>query len=306
MIATLTVNPALDLSTHISGLVPEKKIRCTMPDYFPGGGGVNVSRALARLGKESLCLFTAGGPSGKRIENLLKEENIKIQPIETDVWTRENLTVRDDASGSQYRFTFPGSPLPESDIERIITSLKSIAPFPEYLVLSGSFPPDFRIEFLDEIKQLCDSNNSKLIIDTSGPFLAAAAKKGPFLLKPNYQELCEMAEIQSSELHDVQRIGQKVIQDYGIEILVVSLGANGASIISKSEYLHVHAPRVPVKSTVGAGDSLLAGVVFALDSGHTLKEVLKWGVACGTATTMNEGTGLFQLDQVEKVKSLIR
>jgi 6-phosphofructokinase 2 len=101
MIATLTVNPALDLSTHISGLVPEKKIRCTMPDYFPGGGGVNVSRALARLGKESLCLFTAGGPSGKRIENLLKEENIKIQPIETDVWTRENLTVRDDASGSQ-------------------------------------------------------------------------------------------------------------------------------------------------------------------------------------------------------------
>jgi 6-phosphofructokinase 2 len=115
-----------------------------------------------------------------------------------------------------------------------------------------------------------------------------------------------MAEIQSSELHDVQRIGQKVIQDYGIEILVVSVGANGASIISKSEYLHVHAPRVPVKSTVGAGDSLLSGVVFALDSGHTLKEVLKWGVACGTATTMNEGTGLFQLDQVEKVKSLIR
>jgi len=305
MIATLTINPALDLNTHISGLVPEKKLRCTAPDYFPGGGGINVSRALARLHQASMPIYVAGGPAGKIIGDLLVEEGISPQTIEVETWTRENITVKDDASGSQYRFTFPGIPLPKNDENKVLEFMKNIRPFPQFLVLSGSFAPDFSLEFIKKLKTICDLHKSKLIVDTSGPYLKEAVQASVYMIKPNYQELCELAEIKGEDLHDVQAIARKVIQEFGVETVLVSLGANGASMITKDEFYHVHAPKVPIKSTVGAGDSMLAGVLFALVNGKPLTEVLKWGVACGTATTMNEGTGLFKKDQVEKVLGLI-
>ena len=306
MIATLTINPALDTNTHVTGMVPEKKLRCTAPDYFAGGGGINVSRALARLHTSSLPLYASGGPAGKKIGELLENEKIKPQPIEVTTWTRDNLTVKDDASGNQFRFTFPGYPLTDADQTSIYSAIEFLSPFPKFLVLSGSFAPDFPLNFIEKLKDLCDRNLAKLIVDTSGPYLSEAVNAGVYLIKPNYQELCELAGIQCDDLHDIEPIARKVIKDSGVECMLISLGANGASWITKNEYYHIHAPKVPVKSTVGAGDSMLAGVVHALAKGYASKEVLKWGVACGTATTMNEGTGLFQFEQVETILRLIK
>jgi 6-phosphofructokinase 2 len=306
IILTLTINPALDVSTHISGMVPEKKLRCTAPDYFPGGGGVNVSRALNRLGLDNLAMFVSGGPAGELIAKLLKKENVTASPVEVETWTRENLTVLDDASGNQYRFTFPGLPLPAKDWEVVLKNMEKLSPFPEMVVMSGSFAPGFPLEFIGKVKAICDKYKAKLLIDTSGPYLQEAAKVGVYLIKPNYNELCYMAGVKPDQLLDVQVVARKVIEQGGCEVMVVSLGANGASLVTATEYVHIHAPKVPIKSTVGAGDSLLAGVAYALAKNLSWKEVLRWGVACGSATTMNEGTGLFQPEQVEQMRKLIR
>jgi len=212
----------------------------------------------------------------------------------------------DDSTGNQYRFTFPGLPLEPAESANLLSQLNKLSPFPDFLVVSGSFPPDFPIEFIGDLKRVCDEKGAKLILDTSGPFLAEAVKQKVYLLKPNYQELCDLAGIKSDDLHDVKGIAQGLIETSGVEILVVSLGANGATIVTSKESHHIHAPKVPVKSTVGAGDSMLAGLVYALSKGETLREALRWGVACGTATTMNEGTGLFQVDQVAQIRQLIR
>ncbi len=305
-VLTLTINPALDVSTHISGMVPEKKLRCTAPDYFPGGGGVNVSRALNRLGLDNRAMFVAGGPAGELIAKLLKEEGVNSSPINVVTWTRENLTVMDDASGNQYRFTFPGLPLLAEDWQIVLQSIEKLSPFPDMMVMSGSFAPGFPLDFIGKVKALCVKHGTKLLIDTSGPYLHEAAKVGVFLLKPNYNELCDLAGVNPDQLLDVQVVARKVIENGGCEVMVVSLGANGASLVTDTEYVHIHAPKVPIKSTVGAGDSLLAGVAFALANNLSWKEVLRWGVACGTATTMNEGTGLFQIEEVKHVRSLIR
>jgi len=306
MIATLTLNPALDKSTHISGLVPEKKLRCLSPEYFPGGGGINVSRALSRLGLDNQAIYVAGGPAGEMIGKLLTKEKISSLAIEVDEWTRENLVVKDDASGNQYRFTFPGLPMKENDQINVLSFISSLNPFPSILVMSGSFAPQFPLEFITRIQKLCANNHAKLVIDTSGPYLNEAAKSGVHLLKPNYHELCELAGIEGDEVFDLHKIGKRVLEKYPVEILVVSLGANGASIITKDEYHHEPAPKVPVKSTVGAGDSMVAGLVFALSKGKPLKDVLRYGVACGTATTMNDGTGLFKAEQVDRVLELMK
>jgi 6-phosphofructokinase 2 len=306
MILTLTINPALDVSTHISGMVPEKKLRCTAPDYFPGGGGVNVSRALSRLGCANEAMYVSGGPAGELIGKLLAEEGVNSKAVTVETWTRENLTVMDDASGNQYRFTFPGLPLPQQDWEMVLKSMKALSPFPDMVVMSGSFAPGFPIDFIAKVKNICEHQGARLVVDTSGPYLHETARVGVYLMKPNYNELCDLAGVKTDELVDVQSTARKLILHGACQVMVISLGPNGASLVTETDYVHIHAPKVPIRSTVGAGDSLLAGVVYALAHNKSWKDVLRWGVACGTATTMNEGTGLFQPEQVEHVRKLIR
>ena len=144
-IVTFTVNPALDKSAHFRGLVPEQKIRCEEPRYDAGGGGLNVSKAIARLDGDSLCVFTSGGPIGLMLEELVQKESIAFKAIKTKNWTRESFVAVDDNTNSQYRFGFPGSPISElekSDIVQTIQELK-----PKFMVLSGrlneGLPTDF-------------------------------------------------------------------------------------------------------------------------------------------------------------------
>lgn len=305
MILTLTLNPALDVSTRISALLPEKKLRCETPTYQPGGGGINVSRALTRLGTTNKAMYMAGGPTGQRITTLLAAEKVAVLPLEIEAWTREDITVVDNATGSQYRFNFPGLTLPSSSQMDVLNAITNRAPFPSYVVVSGSFPPGFPVGFLKKLKMICDDQGAKLVVDTSGPGLLAAAKAGVFLLKPNYSELCELAGIEKQKIVNVEKVARQVTDQYGVGMMVISLGAKGASILNEGRFYHIHAPHLPVKSTVGAGDSMLAGVLHGLTLGASTEEVLKWGVACGTATTMNEGTSLFKPQQVVKVKRLI-
>ena len=301
-IVTLTLNPTVDKSTSVDKIVPEHKLRCAMPKFEPGGGGINVSRALRRLGSESVAVFPAGGPIGLMLQHLLTEEGIAQQPIETVSWTRENFIVVDVSSNQQYRFGMPGRELSAAEQQRILEALKAISPRPEFLVISGSLPPGVELDFLLTIVRMANQAAIKVVVDTSGPALHGLVEAGGvYLIKPNLGELCKLVGATELDSACVAEAARELIGDGKSTLVVASMGPQGACLISHDLVDHVPAPAVKKRSTVGAGDSMVAGMVHALAAGRPLHEVVRMGVACGTAATMNPGTELFHKDDVDKL-----
>ena len=291
-IITVTVNPALDKSAHFRGLVAEQKIRCEQPRFDAGGGGINVSKAISRLGGASLAIFTAGGPMGEMIKNLVIDEGIDIDPISVASWTRESFVAVDDNTNSQYRFGFSGAAISSLEKEEIILKIKAIDT--ELLVLSGSINEGLPTNFYQQIAKIAKEKNIKVIVDTSGESLEKILQVGVYLIKPNVGELAKLVGVERLEMDEVNEAAKKIIDNGGAEIVVVSLGPQGAVLVTKNSYDYVAAPNVVKKSTVGAGDSMVGGMVWALSQNKNLQEVIRWGVACGSAATMNEGTQLFK------------
>ncbi|WP_264519874.1 1-phosphofructokinase family hexose kinase [Flavobacterium sp. N1994] len=298
-ITTLTINPSLDKSTHFTGLIPEQKIRCEKPQYDAGGGGINVSKAIAALDGNSLCIFTSGGSSGEMLEELIQNKDIETNVIRTKNWTRENFIAFDNETKAQYRFGFPGNELSEDEKKDIINTVKEIKT--DYLVISGSLNEGLPIDFYQQIAQTAKSSGIKVVVDTSGESLKKVLESGIYLVKPNIGELAKLIGVQRLEQNDIEKAAKTLINNGNAEIVVVSLGAEGALLVSKSQTEFVAAPKVEKKSTVGAGDSMVGGMVWALSQNKTLKEVIQWGVACGTAATMNEGTQLFKKEDALKL-----
>lgn len=298
-IITLTVNPAIDKSTKFSGLVAEQKIRCESPHFDAGGGGINVSKAIARLGGKSLAVFTAGGPSGELLQDLLKKESIDYQAIVTKNWTRENFIAVDVLTNSQYRFGMPGAAILPEEANEILKQIEALKP--EYLVASGSLSTGIGDDFYEKVAAISRKIGSKLIIDTSGEPLKMAIDEGVYLLKPNVSELAKLVGADTLEIDEVDEAAREIIAKGGCEIVVVSLGPQGAVLVTKDICELIPAPSVQKKSTVGAGDSMVGGMVWALSTGKTLQEMIRWGVACGSAATMNEGTQLFKKEDAKRL-----
>lgn len=298
-IITLTVNPALDKSAHFSGLVPEQKIRCEAPLYDAGGGGINVSKAISRLEGTSLAVLASGGPSGEIIKEILNKELIAFQAIETKNWTRESFVAVDDNTNSQYRFNFPGTAVTETEKNQIIQVVEGLES--KFLVVSGSLRDGLPVGFYQKMAQIAKKSNSKLIVDTAGEALEKVLETGAYLIKPNVGELAKLIGVDRLEMEEVNEAAKKIIAKGGAEIVVVSLGPQGAVLVTKDVYEYVPAPNVAKKSTVGAGDSMVGGMVWALSQNKSLKEVIRWGVACGSAATMNEGTQLFKLEDAKRL-----
>lgn len=297
-IITLTVNPALDKSAQFSGLIAEQKIRCEAPRYDAGGGGINVAKAIHRLGGEALSIFTSGGPIGTMLETCLQKETIPILVIPTENWTRENFVAFDTHTQSQYRFGFPGAPLSEAEQQQIKQVLKNT--IAKYLVLSGSLNESLPADFYQQITKTA-APETKIIVDTSGEALQKVLESKVYLVKPNVGELAKLIGVEKLEMDEVAKAAKELIAKGNVEIVVVSLGPHGAALVTKDQTEIVPAPNVVRKSTVGAGDSMVGGMVWALSQNKPLKEVVQWGVACGSAATMNEGTQLFKKEDAQRL-----
>ena len=295
-IVTITVNSALDKSTRFKGLVPEQKIRCEEPRFDAGGGGINVSKAISRLGGTSLAVFTSGGPTGKMLEELVAKEGIAFEAVAVESWTRESFVAVDDNTNSQYRFGFTGGKISDEESNRILETIAALKP--KFLVTSGSLNEGLSDDFYSKIAEIAKKSSAKLIVDTSGEALKKALEVGVYMIKPNVGELAKLIGVERLELEEVNEAAKQIIAKGGAEIVVVSLGPQGAGLVTKDIYEFVPAPNVAKKSTVGAGDSMVGGMVWALSQNKSLKEVIRWGVACGTAATMNEGTQLFKAEDV--------
>lgn len=298
-IVTLTVNPSVDKSTHFSGLIAEQKIRCQDPQFDAGGGGINVSKAIARLRGSSLAVFTAGGPVGEMLKDLVEKEKVEFEAIGIKTATRENFIAVDDNTNSQYRFGFTGDVLEASEVEEILKTISNLKP--KYLVASGSLNEGLSDDFYQKVAEIAKKSGTKLIVDTSGEALKKIVETGVYLIKPNVGELAKLIGVERLEMEEVDDAAKKIIAKGGAEIVVVSLGPQGAVLVTKDSCEFIPAPNVAKKSTVGAGDSMVGGMVWALSQNKSMKEVIRWGVACGSAATMNEGTQLFKLEDANRL-----
>jgi len=299
-IVTITFNPAIDKSTTVNALVPDKKLKCTAPVFEPGGGGINVARALKKLGGNATAIYLAGGYSGKFLNQLLEMEGIPSIVVETKQHSRENLIVLDTSSNLQYRFGMPGPTINEIEWQQCLLEIEKINDA-EFIVASGSLPDGVPTDIFARIADIAKIKKAKFIADTSGLALKYAVNEGVYLLKPNLGELSSLVgdiELNASQVVDVAR---NLINKNKCEVIVVSMGAGGALLITKNETHHVVPPVVKRKSTVGAGDSMMAGMIYYLYQQKSLLEAMKYGVACGTAATMNSGTQLCSLADVESL-----
>jgi 6-phosphofructokinase 2 len=298
-IVTLTVNPALDKSAHFKGLVPEQKIRCENPQFDAGGGGINVSKAIARLEGKSKAIFTSGGTTGEMIEGLMTKENIAFETISIQSWTRESFVAVDDNTNLQYRFGFKGAMINEVEKESILKAVRQLDC--EYLVLSGSLNEGLPTDFYQQIAKIAKQSNIKLVVDAYGDALKNVLEEGVYMIKPNVGELAKLIGVERLEMEEVNQAAKQIIEQGCAELVAVSLGPQGAVLVTKDSCDFVPAPNVEKRSTVGAGDSMVGGMVWALSQNKSLKEAIRWGVACGSAATMNEGTKLFQLNDAKRL-----
>ncbi|OLY92400.1 6-phosphofructokinase 2 [Cnuella takakiae] len=299
-IVTLTLSPVIDKSTAVPALAPEKKLRCSEPKFEPGGGGINIARAIRQLGGDALAIYPAGGHSGKYLESLLDAAGITSVVVPTAAPTRENLIVVEEATNNQYRFGMPGAPLSPAELEACIAAVESV-PEMEYLVASGSLPPGVPDDIFARLAAIAKKKGARFIADTSGEPLRAAAREGVFLLKPNLAELSSLVGREEIHLERVDDVARELIAQGGCELVAVSLGPSGAVLVNPEYVYMVTPPPVRKRSTVGAGDSMVAGLVLALAEGKSLSEVLCFGVAAGTAATMNPGTELCHRADVDRL-----
>lgn len=304
-IITLTMNPVLDKDTSVAGIKPNTKLRCITPTYYAGGGGINVSRAIKKLGGESLCMYLAGGPAGAHLKQLITEDAITQEIIPIEGWTRENLSVTDTTTNLQYRFGVPGPNVTEIEWQRVLKLLENHLQKNDFLVASGKLPPGVPADFYVRVSKITERIGAKLVLDTSGDALLPSLRAKIYMMKPNLGELSILCGVDFISAIELESLTKMVLEQYDCEILVVSMGAKGALLASGELMEHILAPTVQQKSTIGAGDSMVAGMVLSMMQGKPLIEMVKYGVACGTAATLHPGSQLCNKEDADNLYAWI-
>lgn len=303
---TLTVNPTIDLNAQVEQVVAERKLRCRQPRREPGGGGINVSRALQRLGGESTALYLAGGPTGEMLRQLLGAEGVRQRVIPLEGWARENVIVFEERSGQQYRFGMPGPEVREPEWRYCLAEVAASDPTPAYLVVSGSMVPGMPADFFAHLTRTAKELGARLVVDTSGEALRRAAEAGAYLLKPNLREFRALVGSELTDEREQEAAGRRLIEQGACEVILLSLGAGGARLITAAGSEHIRTPTVPIRSKVGAGDSSVAGMVLGLARGLEVREAARFGVAAGAAAVMTEGTELCRREDAERLYAHLR
>lgn len=300
-IATLTMNPALDMFLEAPRVEPDRKIRASRPTFRAGGGGINVSRAIRRLRGTSVAIFPCGGAAGEALLTQMTREGIETRPVPIYESTRENVNVTDLSNGSEYRFIVPGPQLGITEWQECLKTLQRLSPAPDYVVASGTLPAGAPVDFYARLAALATEMNFRLVVDSSGEPLRYAATKGTFLLKPNVRELAYIAGQVPASDADVEAAARFLVTARSVGAVVVSTGAAGALLVEANGATRIAAPLVPIASRIGAGDSLVAGIAIALARGGTLEEAVRYGVAAGASAVMAKGHHLCGYDETERL-----
>lgn len=300
-IVSLSMNPSVDKSANIDRVIVERKLYCTGLVFEPGGGGVNVSRAIKKLGGKSKLLYSSGGILGQLLNDLLEREKIEHQKISITGMTRESLVIFEESTGLQYRFGMPGPVLRVEEWRQCLDELERFKPKPDYIVASGSLPAGVPVDFYARVARIGKGMGIKVIVDAPSENLNPALQEGVYLIKPNIREFKELFNEEIKEEPQIKEKAKEISKSGQSEIVVVSLGASGIIAAFDGRVEHIVPPTVPVMSKVGAGDSMVAGIVLSLSRGMPTYEAIRFGVAAGTAAVMTPGTELCRREDAERL-----
>jgi 6-phosphofructokinase 2 len=308
-ILTVTLNPAIDLATVTDKLVPHTKLRCTEPQFAVGGGGINVSRAIANLGGQSTPFAAIGGSPGQMFKSMLEAEGHKAIWFELPGITRQNLTVLEEESNDQFRFVFPGPTWDEALCEKGLAALAEAAGSMKYVVGSGSLPPGVPDDFYDRLGALCDKAGARFVLDTSGGALAEAGDATghrPYLWIMDNAEAAALAGRPLPSMSALERFALELREKHPASIVVVTFADGGAIAVSEEGLFKGRPPKVEVVSKIGAGDSFVAGLVVKLAEDWPAADAVAYAMAAAASTVSQPATALSDREQTDRYFAMIK
>jgi 6-phosphofructokinase 2 len=288
-IVTLTMNPALDITTDAEVVRPTDKIRCSGARYDAGGGGVNVAQVAHNLGASVSAIFPGGGATGDVYADLLTERGVPFRRVKIDGSTRESFTINEISTGLQYRFVLPGPCLTFVEQQQCLVALREEATSARFVVASGSLPPGAPANFYQQVALVCRDLGALLILDTSGGGLRHVTS-GVFLLKASVRELRECVGRELVTESEQLAAAHEIIDCGQAQAVVVSLGSEGALLATAEQSLRFSAIPMRAVSGVGAGDAMVAAITVGLSRDWSLSRSVRFGIAAGAAMTMSPGT----------------
>lgn len=294
MIYTLTLNPSVDYVVELDDVMLGELNRSKNESKFPGGKGINVSQVLSRLNINNCALGFIGGFTGDFIEGYLQQQNIATDLIRIQGDSRINVKLR---SSSETEINSTGPNIPIESLEELKKKIVKMTD-EDLLILAGSIPSTLPSTTYQEIVEICRKNNSKFIVDAEGELLKKVIPQEPFLIKPNHHELGDLFQTSITTIEDAIHYGKKLITN-GAQNVIVSLADKGAVLITKNEAFISSVPKGELKSSVGAGDSMVAGFVATYHKTQNVEEAFRFSVASGSATAFS--IGLCTLEKIEEL-----
>lgn len=305
MIYTVTLNPALDKTVEIPGMALDTVNRITEMRTDPGGKGINVSKVIAKLGGESCAVGILGGGSGKMLEKLLENENFTARFRFVEGQTRTNLKIIDREGHTNTDINEPGLTVTAAELDALLRELLAELRPGDIVVLAGSLPKGAPQDTYRTWSAACKKAGARVFLDADGALLAEGIKAAPHLIKPNDGELSRLAGKKLETLEELTAEGRKLLER-GIERVVISLGGRGALYLRKGSTIYAEGLRVPVGSTVGAGDSVVAALAYAEAQGLSEEEAVRLSTAAGAANVMCSGTQAAKREAVEALLPKVR
>ncbi len=299
MIYTITLNPALDRTLWIQKVRDDVSNRIVEEKSFAGGKSVDVSKVLKNLGVDNIALGFVGGFAGRELEGRLLNEGIETDFVRVSGETRTNIIIHEKETGKQLAFNARGPEIRPEELIQLVEQLEGL-PCSEMVAIGGSLPLGVSPEIYRKIINLVKKCQVRVVLDVDGDALRQGIKARPDIIKPNVHELSELVGRELKEMDEIIRASREINQK-GVEIVLVSMGAKGILLVSGSQQYLAVPPNVKVESTIGAGDSSVAGFICGLMEGKDLPECLIYAAAAGTATTLHQGTALCQKDDFDRL-----
>jgi 6-phosphofructokinase 2 len=302
LIVTLTLNPALDMSSAVDTVEPWRKLRAAQIHLHPGGGGINVARAVREMGGNPLVVAALGGHVGSIVADALTDHGIGLQRVRVRGATRQNYAVTERSTGRQFRFVHPAARMARAEWNRCLDATVEAASDARLVVASSSLPPGVPGDFYAQLAHRLAGIDVPLIVDTSGPALKAVTRAPVLLIKPSVNELGTITGRLLSTDSEIEAAARSLLTNGGCRIVAVSMGDRGAIVVARDvDSIVIRPPAVRVVSTSGAGDSMVAGFAVAFARGSALIDAARLGVAAGTAAVLAEGTALCLRSDVDRL-----
>lgn len=305
MIKTLTLNPALDKTIIVESFQLDQLNRIKKVHKDAGGKGINVSKMLIKLGQPSTAAGFLGRGAGNYIKTEVEKMKIKADFTETAEETRTNTKMVDPINNTFTDLNESGAQITEANIKKMKEKLFADLKRDDILVLAGSVPAGIENNIYFKLIKTAAKKGIKTILDAEGPLFREGIKAAPTLAKPNEHELGLHFGEEFKDLKTMIRKAESLLET-GIEMIMLSIGKEGAVFISASEKYKIETLKLDVKSTVGAGDAMVAGLAYGLENNFDLEEILKIGAACSSATLIKEGTEMGSREDVFRLKKEIK